>query len=525
MGNCNYCISRDKKPEPTPHEMGSFTGSFVTSEAGPKPDLDIELFLTRTRSTAATDTIKSAIQLKPCSNEEFRSTRSELIMRYGEHFRDKYIIREQFHSGHYKEVSKVIHKTTRMQRVALRYLDPLLGRGLIGIMKTLNHPYVMRTYEYFDEKKFFEIADFYQGGELAEYIAENKILNEKTASKLMKQILCAVNYLHHNHIIHRNITPENLVFEDSEKATLRLIGFSSAIFEGQPEKFTTLRGDPHYIAPEAIRANYTLKSDLWSCGVIMFYMLTGTLPFTAETEKGVLEKVLVGKVNMDALDFNGVSSRAKDLIKKLLEDDPAKRISAKEALKHSWIVENSKEPLQQEILKAVTDAAIENVKKFNPKKKVQELFWLLFTDNLILPVHYKHLSEVFISLDTNFDGKLSKEELLKVIPESQIDEVLKNVDLNNSGYIEYSEFIMAAFPRAELITTEKINVAFKLLDKDQDGYIGINDLRETFDPDEAKGIKEEVWTELIIQADKDLDGLLGLHDFCDVMKDMEKKKK
>jgi len=192
-----------------------------------------------------------------------------------------------------------------------------------------------------------------------------------------------------------------------------------------------------------------------------------------------------------------------------------------EALKHPWIVENTKDITHQH-LQRWGEPALKNMLNFQPKKKIQELFWVFFTDNLLVPSQYKHLAEVFFSLDANLDGSLSREDLVQVMDANIVEEVIKTLDCNNSDAIEYSEFVMAALSRRDQLTTDKINIAFKMLDKDQDEFIGINDLRDIFDPDGQKEIKEEVWRELMLQADIDGDGKVGIKDFYNTMKDIDK---
>jgi len=205
----------------------------------------------------------------------------------------------------------------------------------------------------------------------------------------------------------------------------------------------------------------------------------------------------------------------------MLEFDPEKRISAAEVLRHPWLVEQTKLTIHEQI-QTWGEIALKNLISFQPKKKIQELFWVFFTDNLLVPSQYKHLAEVFFSLDADLDGILSKEDLAQVMDLNVADELLRHIDCNNSGAIEYSEFVMAALSRKDNLTTEKINIAFRMLDKDQDGYIGINDLRDTFDPDGQKEIKEEVWKELLLQADADGDEKVSIKDFNLIMKDIER---
>jgi calcium-dependent protein kinase len=532
MGNCNYCISRDKNEEPpNPKEMGSFI-SLVSAKPNLKDissflsitstkDYDFDRKISKGRSTAASEIQGYPSQLRFSTPDDVRASHTDFVVRAGEHFRQKYQVREPAGHGNFKEVHKVIQLATKNPKAALRHVEPSILVDLYPIMRLISHPHVLKVYEYFEEKKFYEITDFYDGGELFEHIIEQKALDEKTAARLIRQVLLAVNYLHSNSIMHRNICPENLIFEDNQKDSLRLIGFSSATFFSHWRKETELKGSAYYIAPEVIGGYYNEKCDIWSCGVLLYVMLCGYPPFPGTTREEIEAKIRSGKFSFEEAEWTGVSESVKNLIRSLLEFEPEKRITAADALKHAWISDNAKE-FTHEQLQKWGESSLKNLLNFQPKKKIQELFWVFFTDNLLVPSQYKHLAEVYFSLDANLDGTLSKEDLLQVMDANIVDEVIKTLDCNNSEAIEYSEFVMASLSRKDHLTTDRINIAFKMLDKDQDGYIGINDLRDTFDPDGQKEIKEDVWTELMLQADVDGDGKVGIKDFNSIMKDIDR---
>jgi calcium-dependent protein kinase len=503
--------------KPNVKDLGSFLS--ITSTK----DYDFERKISKGRSTAASEIMidKFGSQQRYTNPDEVRASHTDFVVRAGEHFRQKYQLREPAGQGTLKEVHKVIHMATKLPKAALRHMEPSIMVDLYPIMRLVSHPYILKVYEYFEEKKFYEITDFYDGGEMFEHIVESKAIDEITSAKLIRQILLAVNYLHSNSIMHRNICPENLLFEDSQKDSLRLIGFSSATFFSNWRKETELKGSAYYVAPEVIGGYYNEKCDIWSVGVLLYVMLCGYPPFPGTTREEIEAKITSGRFSFDEPEWVGISDSAKELISCLLEFDPEKRMTAAEALKHPFVFDNTRE-MAHEHLRTWGESSLKNMLNFQPKKKIQELFWVFFTDNLLVPSQYKHLAEVFFSLDANLDGSLSKEDLLQVMDANVVEEIIRTLDCNNSDAIEYSEFVMAALARKDHLTTDKINIAFKMLDKDQDGFIGINDLRDIFDPDGQKEIKEEVWRELMLQADVDGDGKVGIKDFNYTMKDIDK---
>jgi calcium-dependent protein kinase len=126
------------------------------------------------------------------------------------------------------------------------------------------------------------------GGELFDRIIQVGHYTERKAAELMKMILLAVNFLHRNNIAHRDLKPENFLFENMEEnAQLKLIdfGLSSKFSDKYKDKMESMVGTPYYLAPEVLGGNYDHKADLWSCGVLMFILLSGKYPFTGETER------------------------------------------------------------------------------------------------------------------------------------------------------------------------------------------------------------------------------------------------
>jgi len=150
-------------------------------------------------------------------------------------------------------------------------------------------------------------------------------------------LLQAINYLHKKGIVHRNICAENIVFEDKAHQYLRLLGFSSSSHFKKNQSFNELKGVPYYIAPEVIKRNYNNACDIWSCGVLLYIMLVGFPPFPGESDHEILNNVLEGNLTFEEPEWEFISTKAKDFIRKLMEYDHTKRISAEEALKDPWL--------------------------------------------------------------------------------------------------------------------------------------------------------------------------------------------
>ena len=176
------------------------------------------------------------------------------------------------------------------------------------------------------------------GGELFERIASEEYFSERDAANITKQVLSAINYCHSRNIVHRDLKPENLLLDTGgENPRVTIIDFgTSGVFD--PEKRMSQKfGTPYYIAPEVLKRNYDQKCDLWSCGVILYILLCGYPPFNGANDKQIVASVLKGEFSLDEIEWNPISDGAKDLVKRLLTYDPAERISALDALNHSWI--------------------------------------------------------------------------------------------------------------------------------------------------------------------------------------------
>lgn len=247
-------------------------------------------------------------------------------------------------SGSFSKVYLAEHKQTRSLRCIKKIpkstmpIDQQLSLfNEIKILYEIDHPNIMKLFEYYqNEEAFFLISEYYEGGELLDYINKNTI-TEQFAVKIMRQLLQAVSYLHCKRIIHRDIKPENLIFDSKgADAVLKLIDFGTSLKMATNERLHTALGTIYYVAPEVLFGNYDEKCDVWSCGVIMYILLSGRTPFESNNEAELVKKIKVGNFYFPAKEWSGVSQDAKHLIKRLLTFNPEKRPSAQAALGDEW---------------------------------------------------------------------------------------------------------------------------------------------------------------------------------------------
>lgn len=149
----------------------------------------------------------------------------------------------------------------------------------------------------------------------------------------MKQVISAIHYCHSKKIVHRDLKPENLLLDkDEANPKIKIIDFGTSQTFRSDQQMSQKFGTPYYIAPEVLKKKYTEKCDIWSIGVVMYVLLCGYPPFNGANDKAIIESVLKGKFSLDEPEWDEISSEAKDLVKRMLEYDPSKRITAGDAL-------------------------------------------------------------------------------------------------------------------------------------------------------------------------------------------------
>lgn len=288
----------------------------------------------------------------------------------------------------------------------------------------------------------------------------------------MKQILSAVSYCHKNNIVHRDLKPENILYlSDDYNSSLKIVDFgTSAIFK-KNEILHQKYGTPYYIAPEVIMKNYDSKCDIWSCGVILYVLLSGKPPFNGEDEKEIMNKVASGVYKMEGKSWQGVSNEACEFVKSLLNFDPKGRPDAETALNNPWL-KSFEEENRPRLDKKSAANALDNLRKFRIKNKFQHAIWIFLIQNLATNEEHKKLMKLFEALDKDGNGVLEKDELIQGYNQilnapdaaKAVEKIIKIVDINKSGSIDYMEFVMASVNRKKLLSKKILEKAFKMID-------------------------------------------------------------
>ncbi|CAL8379135.1 unnamed protein product [Arctogadus glacialis] len=203
----------------------------------------------------------------------------------------------------------------------------------IAILKLIEHPHVLKLHDVYENKKYlYLVLEHVSGGELFDYLVKKGRLTPKEARKFFRQIISALDFCHSHSICHRDLKPENLLLD--EKNNIRIADFGMASLQVGDSLLETSCGSPHYACPEVIRGEKYdgRKADAWSCGVILFALLVGALPFDDDNLRNLLEKVKLGVFHMPHF----IPPDCQNLLKGMIEVDATKRLTLEQIQKHTW---------------------------------------------------------------------------------------------------------------------------------------------------------------------------------------------
>ncbi|CAJ1049925.1 serine/threonine-protein kinase BRSK2 [Xyrichtys novacula] len=211
----------------------------------------------------------------------------------------------------------------------------------IAILKLIEHPHVLKLHDVYENKKYlYLVLEHVSGGELFDYLVKKGRLTPKEARKFFRQIISALDFCHSHSICHRDLKPENLLLD--EKNNIRIADFGMASLQVGDSLLETSCGSPHYACPEVIRGEKYdgRKADAWSCGVILFALLVGALPFDDDNLRNLLEKVKLGVFHMPHF----IPPDCQNLLRGMIEVDAGKRLTLEQIQKHTWYLAGKNEP-------------------------------------------------------------------------------------------------------------------------------------------------------------------------------------
>uniref|UniRef100_A0A8C1QR41 calcium/calmodulin-dependent protein kinase n=1 Tax=Cyprinus carpio TaxID=7962 RepID=A0A8C1QR41_CYPCA len=267
-------------------------------------------------------------------------------------FTDEYQLYEELGKGAFSVVRRCVKKSTGQEYAAkiintkkLSARDHQKLEREARICRLLKHPNIVRLHDSIAEEGFhYLVFDLVTGGELFEDIVAREFYSEADASHCINQILESVSHIHQHDIVHRDLKPENLLLASKMKgAAVKLADFGLAIeVQGDQQAWFGFAGTPGYLSPEVLRKDpYGKPVDIWACGVILYILLVGYPPFWDEDQHKLYQQIKAGAYDFPSPEWDTVTAEAKNLINQMLTINPAKRITADQALKHPWVCQRS----------------------------------------------------------------------------------------------------------------------------------------------------------------------------------------
>ncbi|XP_028851360.1 calcium/calmodulin-dependent protein kinase (CaM kinase) II beta 1 isoform X29 [Denticeps clupeoides] len=292
-------------------------------------------------------------------------------------FTDEYQLYEELGKGAFSVVRRCVKLCTGQEYAAkiintkkLNARDHQKLEREARICRLLKHPNIVRLHDSISEEGFhYLLFDLVTGGELFEDIVAREYYSEADASHCIHQILDSVNHIHQHDIVHRDLKPENLLLASKCKnAAVKLADFGLAIeVQGDQQAWFGFAGTPGYLSPEVLRKEaYGKPVDIWACGVILYILLVGYPPFWDEDQHKLYQQIKAGAYDFPSPEWDTVTPEAKNLINQMLTINPAKRITAQEALKHPWVCQRSTVASMMH-----RQETVECLKKFNARRKLK----------------------------------------------------------------------------------------------------------------------------------------------------------
>lgn len=398
-------------------------------------------------------------------------------------------------------------------------------RNEIRVYLRLDHPNICRLLDVFEDADSVHLVmEHCSGRELYHRLVSRKQFTEADAACCTYQMLLAVRYLHEHGICHRDLKLENFLYADSsQNAKLKLIDFGFSKVWDPKVLMHRSCGSVLYVAPEVLSGNYTLSCDMWSIGVIVYMLLSGSPPFKGADQE-LLNNIVAARYSLDTKRMAGVSESARAFIRALLVADPSSRMSASAAIAHPWITRHiaaaqgvtPSSPIASS--GAVPLHVLENLRQFamhnHLQRAVMSIVAYSFTSDEIRQLH-----DYFFALDVERSGTIKMTQLVAAMKDTlhitteEVEYIFDKLDRDHDGEIEYSSFIAAMLMARIRMHEGYARLAFNRLDVNGTGRVSIGNLSHIF----GDTIEGEYIGVLLKESDLKGDGTIDFDEFIQAL--------
>lgn len=440
-------------------------------------------------------------------------------------------------------------------------------------LQLLDHPNICKIYEfYIYEDNYYLISNFKGDNNVLNKMKNSGTAEEPTIRLIMNQILSSIMYLHQNDIFDISLQIDDLLLleitlKSRTKTILKLGKNSREINKNKSNnEQNKISQNPlkrklevkllsvgylkdyydisdlnriSYYSPEIVEKienNNILKNNIipdneinmhndkkdeWSCGIIMYYLITGEFPFNGSTKEELFNKIKNEQIDFSSPKLNLVSEECKDLLSKLLEKDESKRIRAMDCFEHPFLtgelMKKESEEINVENLKNLL-----NIKK--PKSKFHEIIISYLCFNFIDKSEEKKLSDLFKFIDKDHNNVIKERDIKGAFErngieytQEQISNILNVFEYDHNSFIQYQEFLRALCDKQDLFKEENLKIVFNAIDYDKTNYINSDDIKKFVAHDEEnKNIIEKEYMEPFGMKSNDK---MNYEQFCEIIRE------
>ncbi|KAM8729586.1 calcium/calmodulin-dependent protein kinase type II subunit gamma-like isoform 1-T1 [Acanthopagrus schlegelii] len=404
-------------------------------------------------------------------------------------FTDEYQLYEELGKGAFSVVRRCVKKSSGQEYAAkiintkkLSARDHQKLEREARICRLLKHSNIVRLHDSISEEGFhYLVFDLVTGGELFEDIVAREYYSEADASHCISQILESVNHIHQHDIVHRDLKPENLLLASKMKgAAVKLADFGLAIeVQGDQQAWFGFAGTPGYLSPEVLRKDpYGKPVDIWACGVILYILLVGYPPFWDEDQHKLYQQIKAGAYDFPSPEWDTVTPEAKNLINQMLTINPAKRITAEQALKHPWVCHRSTVASMMH-----RQETVECLRKFNARRKLKGAILTTMLVSRNFSVGRQHTNSAAAASST---ASLAQ-EACKSLLNKKSDSAKPSTNNSKNSIVS----AINALKDTNMATNAQMESQSTVVHNPPDGVKGSTESNATNDEEEMKGRKAD----------------------------------